>query len=600
MERKDGGSMKPATDSRPRLRGRGIRAFQRTGVAVGWILTSCAVGADDTELPLLNDDAEPASEVPTLGTAGARDTGPGPNPSLPSASCEGSASPGESPLRRLSRFEYDNTVRDLLGEGSAPASNTLPGEEAGNGFGNDANVLTVSRLLVDGLTSIAKRIAERATDAERLQQTAPCAAAGSGDLGAESTCADAFIYDFGLRAFRRPLEPREVQLLKSTYDMGVRVRGNYAAGVQAVVETILQAPQFLYRIEFGTPVADNPELLRPTDYEMATRLSYLFWGSTPDQSLLDAAAAGQLSTPEQILEHARRLLADPRARQMVTYFHDKLFGLEGLNRWERSTELYPSYTPAIGQLLKQETETFLEYVVFEGDGLLSTVYGSDFTFLNQPLAEFYGVPGVSGEAFQRVPLNPAQRKGVLTQAGIMMRQTPGNRSNPIVRAKWLMTNVLCQQIPDPPKELMVVEPEFVEGTTTRQRFSQHRQPSCEACHVLLDPLGLGFENFDGVGLWRDDEDGLPIDASGEVASSDIAGPFNGPVEFATKVAQSADAQSCYVSKWLTFSYGRTEDLQLDQCNRSVMLQAFEGSGGNIQQLLLAITQTDAFLYRSAK
>jgi hypothetical protein len=250
--------------------------------------------------------------------------------------------------------------------------------------------------------------------------------------------------------------------------------------------------------------------------------------------------------------------------------------------------------------MRQETETFLDHVVFDGDGTLGTIYSADFSFMNEQLAGFYGLPGVTGEEFQRVNINTAQRRGVLTQAGIMTRQTPGNRSNPVVRGKWLMTQVLCQTIPDPPPGLNATEPEVEPGLTTRERFQAHREdPACVGCHLLLDPVGYGFENFDGVGLWRDTDNEKPIDASGEISVTDIKGPFNGPVEFATKVSQSADARNCLVGKWMTYGLGRAEHKQLDACSRSQLQSAFEQSNGNIKQLLLAFTQTDAFLYRSA-
>jgi hypothetical protein len=175
--------------------------------------------------------------------------------------------------------------------------------------------------------------------------------------------------------------------------------------------------------------------------------------------------------------------------------------------------------------------------------------------------------------------------------------TPGSRTNPIVRADWILSNALCVEVKDPPVGLMVEEPEVVPGLTTRERFSAHREdPSCSGCHDVLDPIGFGFENYDGVGLWRDMDNGLPIDASGELPVTDAAGPFTGPVELAARLAQSQDARHCYVGGWLRFGYGRSET-SAEACSRASLERAFDESEGNVKALLLALTQTDTFLYR---
>ncbi len=495
-------------------------------------------------------------------------------------------------MRRLTRFEYNNTVRDIFKITTRPAD-ALPGEEVGNGFGNAADALGVSRLLIDGYRMVAHTIA---------LQVAPDNATAATFGGCpsplnESTCSSKLIANLGLKAFRRPLEARETTSLTSIYSTG-RMTGDFAAGARAVIERILQSPQFLYRIEFGEAVDGSTSLMRPAPYEMASRLSYLFWGAAPDQALLDAAAAGKLRTKADILAEAQRLVADPRAKDIARFFHGQLFGIRGLDALVRDVNFYPTFKPGMGALMRQETEQFIDHVVWNGMGTFNELMTAPYTFVNSTLASFYGMSPVTGDAFTKVNVDTSKRLGLLTQASILALTTPGSRTDPVVRGKWVYTNMLCRSVPDPPPGIPpVADP--TPGVTTRQRFEQHRSsPQCQGCHMMLDPIGFGFENYDGVGLWRDTDNGLPIDASGNVPDTDAAGPFNGAVELARKLGESRDAQNCYVGKWLTYAYGRVETAQ-DACTRVSLQDAFAAAGGNVRQLMVALTQTDAFLYGPA-
>ena len=499
------------------------------------------------------------------------------------------------PLRRLTRFEYNNTVRDILGitsnAANPPPADVLPGEEIGNGFQNEATSLSVSRILIDGYRTIAKSIALRvASDTAAAAKLGACSTAQLN----ETTCSNKIIADLGLRLFRRPLDAPETTALAAMFTAG-RTAGDFATGIRTVVEWMLQSPQFLYRFEFGEPVENSPGLLRPTPYEMAARLSYLFWGSAPDLPLLDAAKAGNLRTKAQVLTQAERLLADPRTRDVVRFFHGQLYGIRGLDSLTRDPGFYPKFTPGMGSLIRRETEEFIDHVVWSGTGTFKEIMSAPYTFANSTLATFYGLPGVTGDAFIKVNTNPAQRAGLLTQASILSITTPGSRTDPVVRGKWVYNNILCQQVADPPPGVDPV-PAPTPGVTTRQRFEEHRNnAACVHCHTMLDPIGFGFEHFDGIGLWRETEDGLTIDDSGNIPNTDAKGDFNGPVELANKLANSRDAQNCFAGKWLTYAYGRFETPQ-DDCTRASIQEAFAASGGDIKKLLVALTQTDAFLY----
>lgn len=500
--------------------------------------------------------------------------------------------PPRAPLRRITRFEYNNTVRDLLGIMSDPAD-LLPGEEAGTGFGNDADALQISRLLIDGYRTIAQQIAAEVT----ANTTAVTNIAGCDPTTGDTACQQSFLSNYLTRAFRHPPDGDALAAYQAAFDQGVVLGGDSAAGVRAVIERSLQSPEFLYRIEVGEAVDDQLNLARPTGYEMASRLSYLLWSSAPDPALLDAAEQQTLGTPEGVLEQARRMLGDERAKDSVRFFHGELFGTSGLDYLERDREIYPAFQPGMGALFRQETERFLDHVIWEGAGDLSTIFTAPYTFVNGSLATFYGIPDVTGDEFVQVAVDPNQRAGLVTQASILTLTTPGSRTDPVVRGKWLYTKMLCGVVPDPPSNIPE-PPEREPGQPVREWLAQHRSdPACISCHLLMDPMGLAFEHYDGVGLWRDTDNGAPIDDSGQVPSTDVAGPFEGAIEFAQKLGQSADVRDCYVGRYLTYAYGRALD-DADECSRATAQTTFHETGGNIQELMLAVTQTDAFLYRT--
>jgi hypothetical protein len=273
-----------------------------------------------------------------------------------------------------------------------------------------------------------------------------------------------------------------------------------------------------------------------------------------------------------------------------------LFGTGGLDHLERDAQYYPSFQPGMGALFRRETELFLDDVVWNGAGTLTAVFTAPYTFVNGPLATFYGIPNVTGDAFQKAPVDTTRRMGLLTQASILTLTTPGTRTDPVVRGKWMYTKILCGAVDDPPPDVPLL-PEPVPGQSVRERLAAHRAaPECAGCHSVMDPLGLAFEHFDGVGQWRDTENGAPIDDSGEVPEIDVAGPFNGVVELSQRVAQSADVRDCYAGRYLTYAYGRGVT-EADECSRASVLAAFDQAEGGIEELVLAVTQSEGFLLR---
>lgn len=517
-----------------------------------------------------------------VDTEGGSDTDGGGEPSA----CGELPAPGSAPIRRLTPFELDNTLADLLGDNTSPAAG-LP-EEGGSGFDNNAEVGAVSRLVAQKYMQMAEDVAIRATT--DLPGLLGC------DVAAPD-CVRSFVSDFGQRVWRRPLEPGEVDDMIVLFG-DARATFDEPTSVGVLLEAFLQSPFFLYRVELaGT---DATEAVPLDGWEMATRLSYLMWGSMPDDALFAAASAGELQTQAQIEAQARRMLEDPKAQRMVLHFYEQWLLYKNLDVIAKDDGVFPEYGSDIAALQRQEIEAFLNHVIWEGEGSLEAFLTADYTFVNDQLAAFYGIEGSFGSDFTRVD-RPGQAAGVVTQGGVMSVFSKPNQTSPVSRGLYVREHLLCQIPPPPPDDVDLRPPEPTEDSTTRERYSQHSEdPACSGCHVLMDPLGFGLENYDGVGRWRDNENDTPIDASGVLAFAGLEmedEAFDGPVELGAKLQLSPDMTSCVARQWFRFAYGRTESAELDACTLAQIDQSFADADYNLRELMVGLTQTDAFLYR---
>lgn len=430
------------------------------------------------------------------------------------------------------------------------------------------------------------------TAPERIAELSACASAP--DSASEAACARSVLDVFTPRAYRRPLEPGEADDLVQLFQT-VRSSGqSFPSSLAAALEAVLQAPEFLYRPELGVAVEGRPDVLRPTGYEMATRLSYLFLGSMPDAALQAAAARGELATPQGVKAQATRLLGDNRAHQVVRFFFDNLLPIAGLGSLIRAE--HPTFSQDIGRLMREETQTFLENEVF-GGGTWPNALSAPYTYVNQELAAYYGIPGVTGAEFRKVPLDGVQRAGLLTQAGIVTGPIHSNDTNPVVRGAFVLKKLMCIAIGPPPDTLgPIVPPDPKLGGTARDRYTAHSaRQECRSCHNVLDPIGFALENFNAVGQWQDHENNLPINVR---VDSPQLGELNGAVEMGKKLAESPDAQACFAMNWANFAYARSSDEQ-DECTMTRVQEKFQAAGYNIKELLLELTQTDTFLYLPA-
>jgi hypothetical protein len=495
--------------------------------------------------------------------------------------------PGPSPLRRLTHREYDNTLRDLLGDTTSPAR-AFPAEEELNGFTNNAATQTISPVLAEKYMLAASDVAERA--AQDLGKLLPCDPAKVG----EDVCARRFIQQMGTRAFRRPLTQATEDQLFAVYAAG-KASTNFRTGIQMALEVMLQSPEFLYLVESGTPMAGRPTVLELDGYSLASRLSYLLWGSLPDKELFEAAAEGRLSSPDELAAQARRMLKDPRARGVVREFHVQWLGLGKIDELAKDHEHFPNFSPDIRPHLRAEADAFLDHVVFEGKGTLKELFTAPYTFVDAPLAAYYGLTAPRGEGMVKMELPDNRGAGVLSQGGLMAVLAKPTETSPILRGKFIRERVLCQMIPPPPDDA-VIAPDTDPNATARERLAEHRKnPSCGGCHIRMDPIGFGFEKFDGIGRYRELEPrGIPVDDSGDVDGT----AFRGVKELGALLADDPKVQSCVVKQWFRFAHGRA-DTDQDACTLSSLEAAFARSNGSIQDLLINLTQTEAFRFRAA-
>lgn len=500
--------------------------------------------------------------------------------------------PGRSPLRRLTREELDETLLDLLGDATRPANRLLPVETVG-GFSNNADVRTMSALVAEQLMALAEETAQRASaDLPRLLGCDPDAEADGGDA-----CFATFLARFGRRAYRRPLDADETARLAAVFSTS-RERWGVRVGVELALEAMLMSPDFLYRVERPDPSAVAGDVVRLDPWQLASRLSYLFVGSTPDDELLDAAASGGLADAEGIETQARRLLDDPRAGDVMIRFFDEWLDLRQLEGLTKDPVLHPEYTEELAPLFREETHAFLREVLATEGGAFPLLLTADWSMMNRELAAYYGVEGPAGDAFERVELDGSRAAGILTQASFLATRAKSFETSPVHRGMFVRAGLLCGTVPPPPEGVRPIAPDPDPDLTMRERLRQHREdPNCNGCHRQMEPLGFAFEHFDAVGRWRDEENGLPVDATGEIVDSDVDGTFDGASALGERLASSRQVSDCMAQQWFRYGQGRRESADVDACSLAQLADAFAEGGQDLRELAVALTQTDAFLFR---
>jgi len=506
----------------------------------------------------------------------------------PVAAPSGVLDPAPAGLRKLTVEQYENSVRDLLGSHvQLPPEIELEADVAQNGFyAVAASNATLSPAATEKLEQAAYALAAQGLSSAHRATLVPCTPAAVTD----NQCAEKFLKDFGRRAFRRPLAAAELTRYLKIAETAATTLGDFFQGLEFAVAAVLQSPNFLFRVELGEADPGSSARLRYTSYELATRLSYALWNTTPDDTLLAAAESGELS--DGMADQAERLLSDDRAARALDNFHSERLGLSDLATLNKDASLVGELSDTLRGALRDDVlRTFAE-LGEPGQDFLQ-VFDSPVAYLNAPLAQLYAQP-MAADKLTRVELpKSAQRTGFIGKPAFLALTAHNIETSPTLRGKYIRERVLCESIPAPPANVVPVlgEPD-PDAPTMRDRLRVHAtDPACAPCHTLMDPLGLALEHFDAVGRFREKDKGHSLDTRGEL---DGAG-FTGAVELSKLLREDPRTAECLVRQAFRYALGHIEDGG-EEPQIAALVAAFEKSGHDLPELFRSLSTSDAFRY----
>ena len=415
----------------------------------------------------------------------------------------------------------------------------------------------------------------------------------------ERPCAEQILSRIAGEAFRKPIEPRDLEALMGFYDMGA-ADGGFEVGIRSGLQAVLASPRFVFRVELPPQGVAPGEVYALADLDLASRLSFFLWGTPPDEELVEAARRGRLSNVRELERQARRMLADPRAEALGSRFAYQFLRIQDLSKVQPDQYWYPNYATQLGEDMVQETLTFFNHLVKEDKSLLE-LFRADYTFVNQRLAEHYGIDGVVGDEFRMVTYPDETRRGILGQGSMLVQTSLGNRTSPVLRGKWVMEVLLGTPPPPPPPG--VPDLEQTAGTnngrflTTRERMEMHRRnPTCNACHQFMDPIGLALDNFDVTGRWRIRENGRPLDTRGNLYDGT---PLSSPSELtAALLARPIPLVRNYTLNLMAYALGRRVEYADQPAVRAIAREA-EKDGYRMSSFIVGVVTSDAFRMKQA-
>ena len=510
----------------------------------------------------------------------------------------------EAPLRRLTHSQYNNTVRDMLGDKTRPARR-FPAEDFVNGYQNQVAAQSITPLLAEAYSNAAEKLARHAFRFGDPNRFIPCKPAGAADR----SCASKFIREFGLKVFRRPLTENEHDVFLSLLLDEGRNKDDFHQGARLIVETMLQAPDFLFLVERGESGGRR-------QFQVASRLSYFLWDTLPDDELLRAAAAGELATPETVEKQGRRMLADPRARQTLDQFLAQWLRFDRALGTVKDAVKYKNFTPQVAESMTEETRRLFHHYAW-GDRDFRGFFTADFTFANDFLTELYGLASPPAPfALVRFPAD-FSRAGVLGHGTYLAQTGKPDETSPTERGLYIREHFLCQTVPPPPPGVNAALPPLRFGAkplSTRDLLTQMHttNESCNSCHKLIDPIGFGFEKFDTTGRRREKQavtlsptrqqrsngakpetHELDIDTQGRIAGIPNS-EFSSAKEVSRILAESPTCHKCVAKQLFRYAFGRHET-SADAPTIERAYAVFRDSRFRFQELIIALVTSDAFL-----
>jgi hypothetical protein len=547
---------------------------------------------------------------PGTGTAGApAPIGGGGNPGGPGMTAPpgptAAASfidPSSTALARLTNVEYSQTVTDVLGEPpNASTRYKFPDDPRQHGFDNNVTLLQISSAHGDRYATAAEGIAAATfADTTRRALVMKC------DPATGAACLSTTIRGMGRRLYRRPLADAEVTSFAALAAAGANPADPYS-GARTVLEAMLQSPNFLYRVQIGVKDAKRPTIVGLTGFELATRLSFLLLGTTPDDALLDQAQNGGLDTPVGVNQVVQTMLADPRARRGVKRFYEQWLPLTEISGPSAEAERIPHMgDTALAADLVEETRRLVDDVLWGATSAVPDLLTARYTFVNANLAKLYGLPApAQGTAPAGTPVwarvdfpTGSTRAGILTQGSLLAAGSHNDTPSNTRRGQMVREQLLCQDIPAPPPGVANSAPPPMAGETAQQTFARHTtQASCAVCHTLMDPIGWGLSGFDAAGAVRTkDNNGQPLSVKGQI-NGFVPPDFDGPVDLAQKVASSPQFKACFARQLFRYVYGRVETTD-DEPGITELQTSFTNASWKLGGGLAALASSDGLRYRT--
>ena len=488
-------------------------------------------------------------------------------------------------LHRLNRTQYNNTVHDLLGTTQSPADSFSTDATAG-GFDNNADVLTLSNGDFQLMEQAAESLAAEATDpnGRALATLAPCSTSDT------SSCLTAFVANFGLRAWRRPLSASEVTALTSFAASGSTA--SFPQQVSRAITVMLSSPFFLYRVEMDPdPSSTVPHPL--SGYELATRLAYFLWNTCPDMTLLQAAGDGSLLTDGGLQTQLTRMLDDPHAKSLVSDFAGQWLELRNTSAFTPNAKMFPAWDANLRDAMVGQSEAVFSDLL-AGTTTLDQIFSDDHTYLNDQLAQLYGLPAVGSSTLKQVSVPPGPRRGLLGQAAVLAATSFPIRTSLVHRGQYVLAQLLCSPPPPAPPNVPALAAGAAVTGSQRQRLQAHiANPACASCHNLMDPYGFVLEQFDAIGALRTQDNNVPIDTSAMLAS----GQSIPDVSALQQVLQSDPrVPQCFVSEMYAYAMGRLPTTS-DATIVTPLQQTFAQSGQHVDDLVHQIVFSSAFRTR---
>ncbi len=503
--------------------------------------------------------------------------------------------PGKPTLRRLNRVEYDNAVADLTGL-DLHLADGFPPDPSGYGFDNIGDALTLTPVQVEQYHEAAKTIVRALLDSK---QVAPDAydtvffIRPDGEVE-ESAAARRIVQRFATRAFRRPVNEGFVDRLLEIYAQARSLGQPHDTAVGHMLTAVLISPRFLMRVEDDQPDETGPYAV--DDFELATRLSFFLWSRPPDETLLELAAKEELGKIDVLERQARRMLADRRSKALVDNFFGQWLGLREMQTHQPDQAHFPEFDDSLREAMLDEVHAVLLEILQQNRSLTELI-DCDFTYVNERLAAFYGLEEVTGSGMQRIPLPDRRRGGLLTSAAILMLQSDPTRTNIPRRGNYIAGRILGAPPPPPPPGVPPLDDATADGQvrTLRETFELHRNKSeCASCHAKIDPIGFSLENYDAIGRWREEDAGLPIDASAELPDGRS---FEGPVELKQVLLERKEQFLRTLARnMLIYALGRGLQSSDNLVIRD-MLEATEADRDRCWAMVLTIIKSYPFRYR---